>query len=197
MKKHELTFDHWVEKVFVGGEPSWDWMWENARHPKRAEWLVTYPTRLFQGPEFLMDRYSDEQLRKGFWNLPNSWELGDSIWTTDLPWNMRKSCIESMVSLFERFFSRKPLGDTCHMWWDLLRYFGDKREEQVVDEIFRALNRILFLSSLDCQTAALHGLGHLEHSDKESLINKYLNAHRDLDPDTRRYAVSCIEGNVL
>jgi hypothetical protein len=138
MKKREPTFDRWVEKVFVGRPPSWNWMWENALHPRKAEWLVTYPTRLFHNPEFLIGRYSDKQLRKGFWNLPNSWELGDSIWTGELPWKLRKSCIKSMVPLFETFFLRKPLGDTCQMWWDLLRYFGDDREERVVDEMFLA-----------------------------------------------------------
>jgi hypothetical protein len=129
--------------------------------------------------------------------LPNSWELGDSIWTGELPWKLRKSCIKSMVPLFETFFSRKPLGDTCQMWWDLLRYFGDDREERVVDEMFLALKKILFLDSLECQAAALHGLGHLDHSDKESLINKYLSERPDLHPNIRRYAIACINGNVL
>ena len=196
-KKREFTFDQWVERVFVGRPPSWDWMWENAFHPRKEEWLVTYPTRLFQDPEFLIGKYSDRQLRKGFGNLPNRWELGDSIWTRNLAWKLRKSCIRAMVPLFERFFSRKPLGHTCHMWWDLLRYFGDDREERVVNEMFLALEKILLLDSLDCQAAALHGLGHLDHSDKESLIRKYLNEHRDLHPDIRRYATSCIKGNVL
>ena len=180
--KPELTFDQWVEKVFAGEPPSFDWMWENALDPTKAEWLVTYPTRLFEEPEFLIDRYSDEQLRKGFWNLPNSWELRDSIWGKELPWTLRKSCIQSMVPLFEKFFSRNPLGDTCYMWWDALRYFGDDGEERVVDEIFLALKKTLFLDSLDCQGAALHGLGHLDHSEKRSVINKYLKEHPDLDP---------------
>ena len=172
-------------------------MWENALHPREAQWLVTYPTRLFHDPEFLIGRYSDKQLRKGFWNLPNCWELGDSIWTRELPWKLRKSCIKSMVPLFERFFSRKPLGHTCHMWWDLLRYFGEDRDERVVDEMYLALKKILVLDSLDCQTAALHGLGHIEHSGKGPLINSYLSNHQDLHPDIRRYAVSAIKGNVL
>ena len=172
-------------------------MYDNALDPRRAEWLVTYPTRLFQEPEFLIGKYSYRQLRKGFWSLPDEWELKNSIWSRKLPWRLRKSCIRAMVPLFEKFFSRKPLGHTCHMWWDLLRYFGDKREERVVDEMFLALEKILFMDSVECQGAALHGLGHLDHSDKESLINKYLSEQRDLPPEVRRYAISCIKGNVL
>lgn len=114
-----------------------------------------------------------------------------------MPWKLRKSCIRAMVPLFEKFFSRKPLGQTCHMWWDLLRFFADNREDRVVEEVFLALEKILFIDSLDCQGAALHGLGHLDHPDKESLINKYLSKHEDLDPEIRRYATSCIGGNVL
>lgn len=83
------------------------------------------------------------------------------------------------------------------MWFDLLRYFGQDRDQRVVDEIYLALEKILFMDSFDCQGAALHGLGHLDHPDKKDLITKYLREHRDLHPEVRRYAKAAIKGNVL
>jgi hypothetical protein len=58
MKKAALTYNQWVEKVFVGRRPSLRWILENAMCPRKAEWLVTYPTRLFEEPEFLISKYS-------------------------------------------------------------------------------------------------------------------------------------------
>ncbi|HKA20073.1 MAG TPA: hypothetical protein VKN18_17420 [Blastocatellia bacterium] len=165
--------------------------------PRKAEWLVTYPTRLFEKPEFLFNKYSYRQLRKGFWSLPNDWELSSAIWSRDLRWKLRKACIRSMVPLFDKFFSRKPLGNTCHMWWDLLRYFGKDRDGRVVNEMFLALDQILLMDSFQCQLAALHGLGHLTHARKKGAINRYLKTHPDLQPHIREYAFAAIKGRVL
>jgi hypothetical protein len=197
MTEEDFTFDRWVQKVFAGRAPTWRWMDANAGDPRRADWLITYPTRLFLEPEFLVDSFSDKQLRRGFWRLPNDWELRDFIWHRDFPWTLRRACIRAMVPLFDRFFAQKPLGNTCHMWWDLFRYFGDDRDQRVVNEMYLALKKILLMDSIDCQGAALHGLGHIDHPKKTELINRYLRAHPDLDPDHRSYALACIEGKVL
>jgi hypothetical protein len=197
MKEREFTFDQWLNKVFTGRRPTWDWLYENALSPGRAEWLVTYPTQLFNEPELLIGRYSSRQLRRGFWSLSTSWELKDSIWSKELPWHLRRACIRSMVPLFERFFLHKPLQDTCNMWWDLLRYFGEDADERVVNEMYLALKKILFMDSLECQGAALHGLGHITHPGKQALIERYLRRHPDLHPNVRSYALASIEGKVL
>lgn len=91
----------------------------------------------------------------------------------------------------------KPLNNTCHMWWDFFRYFGDDPDERVVNEMYLALRKILFIESIECQGAALHGLGHIEHPKKAALINRYLRSYQDLDPEIRRYALASIEGSVL
>ncbi|HEY6330223.1 MAG TPA: hypothetical protein VI756_12865 [Blastocatellia bacterium] len=197
----DFTFDRWVDEVFAGKPPDWDWLWENALDPTRAEWLLTYPTRLFLEPDFLVERFSDEQLREGLWNLTTNWELRDSIWDHDLPWPLRRACIRAMVTLFERLFTREPLSeplvDTCKMWWDIFRYFGDDPDQKVVNEMCLALKEILQMDSLDCQIGALHGLGHLDHPGKQDLINHYLRSHPDLPEEIRSYALASIEGNVL
>ena len=48
MKERDFTFDQWVKKVFTGREPTWDCLYDNALSPKRAQWLLTYPTQLFK-----------------------------------------------------------------------------------------------------------------------------------------------------
>jgi hypothetical protein len=102
-----------------------------------------------------------------------------------------------MVPLFEKFFSRKPLGYTCHMWFDLLRYFGEDGDKRVVNELYLTLEKILLMDSFQCQASALHGLGHLDHPAKQDVITKYLRKHRDLYPEARRYAKAAIKGRVL
>ena len=83
------------------------------------------------------------------------------------------------------------------MWWDLLRYFGEDADERVVNEMYLALKKILFMDSLECQGSALHGLGHLTHPGKRALIERYLGRHPDLHPSIRSYALASIEGKVL
>ena len=78
-----------------------------------------------------------------------------------------------------------------------MRYFGDDADERVVNEMYLALKRILFMDSLECQGAALHGLGHITHHGKEALINRYLRKYPDLHPNIRSYALASIEGKVL
>lgn len=197
MKKIEYTFDQWVEKVFVKRMPSFLWVWDNMLSPKRSPLLIAYATQLFQEPEFLIEKYTDKQFRNGFQNLPTEWGLRDCIWDKRVTWRLRRMCIRTMVPLFEKFFSHKPLDDTCFMWWDFFRYFGDDPDEKVIAEMFRALKQILFMKSMHCQLAALHGLGHLEHPRKEALIKKYLDKNPGMEKGIRDYALACISGNIL
>jgi hypothetical protein len=83
------------------------------------------------------------------------------------------------------------------MWWDMLRYFGNNTDKKVINEMYLALEKILWMDSTECQGAALHGLGHIEHPKKEQLVTKYLRERPNLHHDIRIYALACIEGNVL
>lgn len=196
MKKAVFTFEEWVPRVFVGRVPTFSWVWDNVRQPNPT-WLIIYSTRLFENPEILIGKYSNKQLRKGFWSLPNNWELSASLWEKEILWKYRKACIQAMVSLFEKFFAQKPLGDTCFMWWDFFRYFGASPDERVTEEMFVTLTRILRMESENCQAAALHGLGHLGHPQKVEVINSYLNEKTNLSDEMRKYAQACIGGNIL
>jgi len=82
----ELTFDEWVEAVFTKKPPSFDWLWDNLICPEKIDWLLIYSTQLFEEPKFLIGKFSDKQLRRGFWSLPNQWELSNCIWDKEVPW---------------------------------------------------------------------------------------------------------------
>lgn len=189
------TFGQWIEWVFRGPEPEYDQLWDETlgRH---VDWQLDHATTLFLRPSFLIGFFPERELRKGFWRLPYSWELSDLIWRQDVEWKRRRACIEAMYPLFRDLFARLPLKNTCFMWWDSFRYFQSDPDQRVVETQLRVLTRILALPSEDCQVAALHGLGHLEHDGKRSPIAAYL-AQPDLGHEVRSYAAAALAGRVL
>jgi hypothetical protein len=64
------------------------------------------------------------------------------------------------------------------------------------DVIFETLNRILRLDSVPCQTAALHGLGHLHHPDTERVIEQYLQGNPMVSPKLRDYALAAAKFDI-
>jgi hypothetical protein len=83
------------------------------------------------------------------------------------------------------------------MWWDMLRYFGDDPDDRIVDAMVRALEDVLRSPVRHCQMSALHGLGHLQHESKETIIRSFVAANRDIDSEVLQYANAAIAGTVL
>jgi hypothetical protein len=65
------------------------------------------------------------------------------------------------------------------------------------DVMFQTLVRILSLDSETCQTAALHGLGHLHHPETKTLIDRYLAEHPSLTKERKEYALPAARFQVL
>ena len=65
------------------------------------------------------------------------------------------------------------------------------------DVMFETLTRILRFESETCQSAALHGLGHLRHPDTAAVIADYLEHNRDIDPELRDYALDAARFDVM
>ncbi|MFN2511108.1 MAG: hypothetical protein ABR568_06635 [Pyrinomonadaceae bacterium] len=211
---NKYSFEQWVAFVFdhavsQSGEKKWYWQdeWEHeADHSLMLEHLIL----LFRNPTFLLDTYSPEQLEQGFWFIHKPMGLfEEALRDTDLKWQLRKECILSMAGLFERLFAVNPLKDSaCYMWWDLLisGYFGpwhtwdplmvDDKDLQAQQAIFETLCRILKLESRECQKAALHGLGHLNHRLTEQTIEAFLNENPGLDEELKQYAIKSIKGEI-
>jgi hypothetical protein len=58
------------------------------------------------------------------------------------------------------------------------------------DVMLETLADILFLDSQFCQTAALHGLGHLHHPETQALIQRYRADHPSLTEAQKEYALA-------
>lgn len=174
-----------------------------------AKMLCAHYVRLFQKPEFLLSRFTKQQLEEGFWHIMggnHEWYLGNLMEYSDAPLSSRKECIESMPVLFERLFVNEPLDTSVHMWWDAFCYSwhcGNRKRErggedlELQDTYFQALEKVLTIDSWICQGAALHGLGHLHHPGTSALIGRYIGEHPLLTKDQLAYAQAAAKFEVL
>jgi hypothetical protein len=171
--------------------------------------FCAYYVQLFRKPEFLLLRFTKQELEEGFWEImtyTHDWSLGDLIEYSDAPLASRKECIESMAVLFERLFASEPLDTSVHMWWDSLYYSwrsGNRKRERGGDDLelqdtyFQTLAKVLAIDSWICQGAALHGLGHLHHPDTAALIGRYIDQHPSLTNEQVAYAQAAAKFEVL
>jgi len=205
-----LTFNKWVKLVFSHpvAEPAWYWdeeLWQFREHwadsfdPKQ---YLLYATQLFKQPAFLLKKYSIEQIEQGFWLLlsgPSGFNLGELVWNKKLPWRVRQACVLSMGDLFQNLFTKTPDLIICFMWWDELRDwdFRKNRDPKIRDIVFQTLSLILAIPSEPCQMSALHGLGHLKHSETKTLITDYLKQNPRLKNEIKKYAHLARKGKVL
>jgi hypothetical protein len=195
------SFDDWLIFAFDHpiSTPSTAWYWDDEWDwEAEPEHILKYSIKLFTNPQVLLEKFSYEQINQGFWFLLGATnQLSDWIWDKEIEWTLREKSIKSMEGVFTDLFSANPIQDACFMWWDLLRDFSDEPDQKVINTMFETLSKILKLESLDCQESALHGLGHLEHTSKKSVIENFLRKYSNLDEDFRKYALAAIEGKIL
>lgn len=201
------SFEEFIAFVFDRDIPSetekwdpWHWHIEVVFDPRR---ICDYYTRLFREPSFLIERFSEAQLEEGFWAISNDsldCSVAKLIWSTDLPYATREECVRSMFCLFRDLFATELLDASACMWWDSLcwdlwhrgnrdRLRGGE-DSSMQDVMFETLIKILLLDSETCQTAALHGLGHLHHPATEEVIHGYIAQHPSLSEEHRNYALA-------
>jgi hypothetical protein len=161
--------------------------------------LVEYMTRLFSDFGSLVAGYSHAQVDQGIWGL---WgpplRSGEFIFDPSVPLSQRLACIRSMHEVYKNYVPKFPATEELsgfYMWWDLLlhdfwtvprefvpgTYRGDysKLDEEsriVVDEMFETLKLILSLPNHECQRAALHGLGHLDHPQVPQFVQGLIDS---------------------
>jgi hypothetical protein len=165
---------------------------------------------LFRHSAELLERYTKAQLEQGFWGVMSGISdvcLDDLIWHSDLDISSKEKLIRSIYDLYANLFVVEPLRHTCHMWWDSLAYGfhpmgrhsreNSEEERRIQDVMFQTLVRILELDDDECQCAALHGLGHVQHPETKKTIAKYLRKHPDISEDLKEYATACIGGDML
>jgi hypothetical protein len=102
-----FSFDEFVAFVFdrdvsteSKGKDYWYWHVEVNFDAAR---IVGYYQKLFERPEFLLERFSRTQLEEGFWAVhgPNlDCAVSQIIDDDELPLSIRKACIRSMTEFF-------------------------------------------------------------------------------------------------
>ena len=167
-----------------------------------------YFALLFCDPLALEGRYSVPQLEQGFWWMQASFNDGsatDILWTESLPVERRVAMVDAMYFLYSELFAAIPIGRTPHMWWENLTNFPNHAvgaiwradRQRIENALFRTLAKLLKLEAEHCRIDALHGLNHLAHPRKESLIRNYLARRPGLDRNHRRYAEGAILGELM
>jgi hypothetical protein len=202
-----FIFDRQPEPWAAGNQSDhWYWHVKVTFDPAR---IANFYVRLFNDPEFLLQRFTPAQLEEGFWAIQSS-TLDCSvyylIWIEELPFTLRADCVRSMYHLFEKLFRKQQLFTADGMWWDSLTYdwhCGNRSRSnggedlQMQDVIFGTLARLLQSDSVVCQSAALHGLGHLHHPETTVLIKDFVDRNSKMSDELRNYALAASKFNVL
>ena len=208
-----ISFDEFVSLIFERAIPPEPKEGDLSLHYVEVKLdskkICAYYVRLFRQPEFLLSRFTKQQLEDGFWAVmghSHEWSAGNIIDYSHAPLSSRAECIESMAILFERLFANEPLDTSVHMWWDSLCYAwhcGNRsrqrggEDSELQDIFFRTLAKVLAIDSWICQGAALHGLGHLHHPQTKELIERYIDERPSLTTEQKAYALAAASFQVL
>ena len=208
-----ISFDEFVSLIFDRDTPPEAGKLDPSFYDVGVEFdakkMCAYYVQLFQEPEFLVSRFTKQQLEEGFWAIMGhtvEWSTANIIYDSNLPLSARKDCIESMALLFERLFANEPLDTSVHMWWDSLCYdwhCGNRKRERGGEDLelqnvfFETLAKVLAIDSWICQGAALHGLGHLHHPRTKELIDRFVDEHPTLTQEQKAYAVAAAKFEVM
>ena len=191
-------FDQWIRFAFDRPVAEERWYFTEGLHFEcDPSIVITYYSRLFRDPVPLLSPYNEDQIEQGLWFVV-SHQLGDWLWDEEIPLRLRLDCIAAMPAMFRAFLIDHELDTSCFMWWDMLRFFGESPDRQILeDAMIESLDAVLQVPSRHCQMSALHGLGHLEHEGKETIIRRFLAANAGADDEMRTYAEHAIAGSVL
>ncbi len=170
--------------------------------------------RLFRDPGFLLTSYPTEALDQGLWEMRyhKPWSVGRIMFSAQVTEAQAETLIRSFYSLFEKLFAVDALiQHASFMWWesplDLFPPTAGKGDLELragyrqgygklLHAAFETLTEILRLDSETCQYAALHGLGHLHHPNRERVILSFLIETR-VSRKLRDYAHAAIDGKML
>jgi TPR repeat protein len=177
-----------------------------------ARTLLRYYTQLFREPAFLLDRYSKAEIERGL-DVDGirgfaNWTVGCVMQSAENTVDEAETCIRAMYELFAKLFARVSFDTVEYMWWDVGygacgRNSFPKREIQESDRqrlsqaTFETMTRVLQLEARNCQSAAIHGLGHSSHPDKEQALLQFLHDNPDKSDRDRSYVMAAIEGKIL
>lgn len=216
----EPTFHEWLAWAFDHPVTDPQWYWEDDSNAEEFEsrmspaTKVRYLTELFDNAPVHLRPYSPEMVEQGLWFLIHSIcsehtiALDDPSVTDDA----RQKYFDATLALFRDYFAKEcentfdidsappPMG-VCFMWWDLM-YYKWWYEEPWSTACLTILEQTIRIQHAACQSAALHGLGHIavvSSSAKKRarrIILDFLHRNPVLDEEVRRYAEAAMDGSV-
>ena len=101
-----ISFDEFVSLIFVRDMPPEAGRLDASFYDVGVEFdapkMCAYYVQLFHRPQFLVSRFTKQQLEEGFWAIMGhtvEWSTANIIDDSNLPLSSRKDCIESMAVL--------------------------------------------------------------------------------------------------
>ncbi|RYG32602.1 hypothetical protein EON81_20240 [bacterium] len=135
-------------------------------HLRYADWGVIYPAR---------------NLNFGVWRM-----FGDPCWyrnvfqSGEIPFAQIEPVYRSLVVPYRDYVQHlpedEPIDNGLYMLWHMLlahQHFAPRIENLCLE----ILEEILAIQDGRCQWAALHGLNHLEHPDRPSVVQRYIDRY--------------------
>lgn len=201
----EFVFDHPVTSDGEGEKAAWYWE-ESPEFIVDPVRQVEFLTRFCCEPQFVLHRYSTEQIHQGLCILfgpAGDFEFCDMLWNPEVSWEQRERCIESIPILWPQLFEAAPLEIASFMFWDSVAYgyysgwrnpSTSEEDGRVQEAMRKALLEQLQPNVPGTQKAALHGLGHLCHPNLKADLRGFL-AREELDGEVRRFAEKVLRGD--
>jgi hypothetical protein len=216
----KFSFEQWVDYVFDRPVEVPEWWWpiqfENEWPGDSPETLIEYMTRLFEAPEFLLQRFSRSQVGQGLWYISSTTcsDYSNALMSNGVSDSQRRRFSESIYTLFAHLFAphctgklgylgkagdpEDHLNSACYMWWDNF-WYGRNNATNFRDCIVAVMEKTLSLPSELCMEAALHGLGHqARHMPEEvqQIVDQFLTENPEISPELRAYAARARAGCV-
>ncbi len=217
----EASLNGWVSWVFDHPvtDPEWYWSADGDPCDGPAPATVNFLTQLLSDPLRHLELYSDAQVAQGLWYIASG-SCSACLWAVldeDVPCSIRRQCIRSVFTLYERYFACRcsahlshldepnanPLNSVCYMWWDLAPFCGkpqDPSRSGFDAEVIDVMAKTLELDSDACREGALHGLGHWRCHYPEVVtraIDAFLEGTPGLRAELIHYAEAARRGEVL
>lgn len=226
-------FQEWAEYCFTLGHADFHATGDKAageRHGRftrlEARTAVEYLTRLFEAPEWIAEKYSDQQIADGIWFIfgVGSMHLA-SAWSPDVLPDDAVRCWRSISNLYLRLFDRVcgrrgaepdadldlPVDSAVYMIWDMGHLELSAMFPEDAPHLFEPVIEILETALFRCRTAAcresaLHGLGGAasihENDDHPEVVARLVGIidsfleRTDVPAWLRAYAEEARTGNI-
>jgi hypothetical protein len=221
MPSRSSDFEEWVDTWFVisdedGSDDEEVW---NLSSQEEAE----YCTRLFENPEFLVEKFTRQQLATGFWKIfgiDGSWR---GVMDSSVPELVRRRCVRAIGALYTKLFD--PLCESIpdemqdkdsfctavFMIWDLNGVDVVQTYPELRDDCVSVLWAAINCQSAACISSGLHGMGHWiqksEHRGETELfewlrscVDDFLLRYRlkaDASASLIQYALNARSGCVM